>query len=133
MFRKFLSFVLMTTIFGGGIVVSAATPKNGDDQKHAEKVRTEIRKLGTGPDAQIKLKLRDKTKLEGYVSEANENDFTVVSSHNGTATTVPYPQVATARGNNLNGGVKIAIGIAIAVALTYLVYKYGRHNRRYGF
>lgn len=133
MFRKFLSLVLMTAIFGGGIVASAATPKTGDDEKRAEKVRTEIRKLGIGPDAQIKLKLRDKTKLEGYVSEANETDFTVVSSHNGAATTVAYPQVGQARGNNLNGGVKIAIGIGIAVALTYLVYKYGRRNRRYGF
>lgn len=130
MFRKFLSLVLMTAIFGGGVVVTTAAPKNGDDEKRAEKVKTEILKLGTGPDAQIKLKLRDKTKLEGYVSEANENDFTVVSSHNGTATTVAYPQVGQARGNNLNGGVKIAIGIGIAIALSYLVYKYGRRTRR---
>ena len=128
MLRKFLSLVLIAAFFGGGMVVSAA-PKS-DDEKRAEKVKTEILKLGTGPDARIKLKLRDKTKLEGYVSEANENDFTVVSSHNGTATTVAYPQVGTARGNNLSGGARIAIGIAISVAVTYLVYKYGRRNRR---
>lgn len=130
MFKKLLSLLLMTAIFGSGMVVSA-TPKTGDDEKRAEKVRTEIRKLGTGPDAQIKLKLRDKTKLEGYISEANDNDFTVVSSHNGAAMTVAYPQVGQARGNNLNGGVKIAIGIGIAIALSYLIYKYGRRNRRY--
>ena len=136
MFRKLLSLVLIAAIFGGGTVVSAAVaPKTGgdDDEKRAEKVRTEIRKLGTGPDARIKLKLRDKTKLEGYVSEANDTDFTVVSLRDGTATTVAYPQVGTARGNNLSGGVKIAIYIGVAVALSYLIYKYGRRNRRYGF
>ncbi|MGB4989007.1 MAG: hypothetical protein WBO10_07195 [Pyrinomonadaceae bacterium] len=96
-------------------------------------MKTEIRQLGTGPDAQIKLKLRDKTKLEGYVSEANENDFTVVNPKTGTATTVAYPQVGQARGNNLSGGVKIAITIAVIAAVTYLTYKYGRRNRRFGF
>ena len=130
MFRRFLSLVLMTAIFGGGMVVSAATPKTGDE-KRAKKVKAEIRKLGTGPDAQIKLKLRDKTELEGYVSEANETDFTVVNSHDGAATTVAYPQVGQARGNNLNGGVKIALYVGVAVALTYVTYKYGRRNRRY--
>lgn len=136
MLRKILALVLITTVFGSGAVVSAAgsgAKTDDDETKRAEKVRTEIRRLGTGPDARIKLKLRDKTKLEGYVGEANENDFTVVNAHNGTSTTVAYPQVGTARGNNLSGGVKIAIGIAVAVGLTYLIYKYGRRNRRYGF
>ncbi len=50
MFRKILSLVLMTAILGGGAVVSAADAKKGDDEKRAEKVKTEIRKLGTGPD-----------------------------------------------------------------------------------
>lgn len=114
------------------MIVSAASPDTGD-AKDAEKVKTEIRKLGTGPDAQIKLKLRDKTKLEGYVSEANESDFTVIDPKTGASTTVAYPQVGQAKGNNLSGGVKIALTIAVIAAVTFLTYKYGRRNRRYGF
>ncbi|MFZ1701201.1 MAG: hypothetical protein WAU71_10285 [Pyrinomonadaceae bacterium] len=132
MFSKITSLVLVTAIFSSATVVSAISPRTGNE-KDAEKVKTEIRQLGTGPDAQIKLKLRDKTKLEGYVSEANENDFTVVNPKTGTATTVAYPQVGQARGNNLSGGVKIAITIAVIAAVTYLTYKYGRRNRRFGF
>lgn len=132
MLRKLLSLVLITATLGGSMIVSAASPDTGD-AKDAEKVKTEIRKLGTGPDAQIKLKLRDKTKLEGYVSEANESDFTVIDPKTGASTTVAYPQVGQAKGNNLSGGVKIALTIAVIAAVTFLTYKYGRRNRRYGF
>lgn len=132
MFTKFLSTLLITSILGGATFVSGAVIKTGDE-KSVEDIKFEIRKLGTGPDAKIKLKLVDKTKVEGYVSEANENDFTVVNPKKGTTTTVAYPKVGQAKGNNLSDGVKIALTIAVVAALTFLSFKYGRRNRRYGY
>lgn len=131
MFTKILSAIVMIAVVGTGSIVPAAVSRGGDD--NGEKVRDEIRKLGTGPDAQVKLELRDKTKVEGYVSEANDADFIVVDPRSGTSTTVAYPQVRKARGNNLSGGVKIALTVAVIAAVTFLTYKYGRRNRRYGF
>lgn len=132
MLKKLISLALVAAISGSSFVVSAAVPSN-NDEKEIEKTRSEIRKLGTGPDAKIELELRDKTKVKGYVSEANDTDFVVVDPNTKTTTTVAYPQVRKARGNNLSGGVKIALTIAAVVAVTFLVYKYGRRNRRYGF
>lgn len=131
MFIKILSAIVMIAVVGTGAIVPAAVSRGGDDNH--EKVRDEIRKLGTGPHAQVKLELRDKTKVEGYVSEANDTDFIVVNPKSGTSTTVSYPQVRKARGNNLSGGVKIALTVAVIAAVTFLTYKYGRRNRRYGF
>jgi hypothetical protein len=37
------------------------------------------------------------------------------------ATTVPYPQVGKAKGNNLSTGAKIAIGIGVGVGIFLLV------------
>lgn len=122
---------LLAAICGSSFVVSAAVPN--DDEKQAEKTRAEIRKLGTGPDALIELELRDKTKVKGYVSEANDNDFVVVDPNTKTSTTVAYPQVRKAKGNNLSGGVKIALTLAVVAVVTFLSYKYGRRNRRYGY
>lgn len=132
MLKKLISLALVTAICGSSIVVSAAVPSN-DDEKQAEKTRAEIRKLGTGTDAKIELELRDKTKVKGYVSEANDNDFVVVDPNTKTSTTVAYPQVRKAKGNNLSGGVKIALTLAVVAAVTFLSYKYGRRNRRYGY
>ena len=35
---------------------------------------------GTGPQARVELKLRDKPKLKGYISEAGAESFTVVGA-----------------------------------------------------
>ena len=132
MLKKLMSIALVTAICASSMLVSAAVTSK-DDEKQAEKMRFEIRKLGTGPDAQVELELRDKTKVKGYISEANDNDFVVVDPNTKTSTTVAYPQVRKAKGNNLSVGVKIALTLAVVAAVTFLSYKYGRRNRRYGY
>jgi len=97
---------------------AATSPEK--EAKRAEKVRTQLSKLGTGRDARVKVELRDKTKLEGYVSAADADTFTVTDNA-GKSTTVPYPQVKKAQGNNLSTGAKIAIGAGIGAAVTLLI------------
>ena len=91
------------------------------EARFAQKVKSEIAKLGIGPEARVNLKLRDKTKLKGYISEVGDQSFAVVDDKTGSATTVAYPQVKQVQGNNLNTGVKIAIGIAIVVAICLIL------------
>jgi len=90
----------------------------------AQKVKSEIAKLGSGSDARVAVKLRDKTKLKGHISEVGSESFAVVDDKTGSATTVNYPQVKQVKGNNLSTGVKIAIGIAIFVAVLLIVTPY---------
>ena len=42
-------------------------------------IKANLLKLGTGESARVKVKLRDQTKLEGYISEAGEETFTVTN------------------------------------------------------
>jgi hypothetical protein len=120
MIKKICATVLSVLLLQAAAIPAFAATKAEKDAKRAEKVRTELAKLGTGKDARVKLKLHDKTKLEGYISEAGDSSF-VVTDKTGNSTTVPYPQVKTAQGNNLSTGAKIAIGIGIGVGLTILV------------
>jgi hypothetical protein len=83
--------------------------------KFVEKVRSEIARLGTGPEARIEVRLEDKTKLQGFIRESDETQFVVVDSKTGVATPVLYPQVRKVRGNNLSYGAKVAIGFGIAI------------------
>ena len=86
-----------------------------------QKVKTAIAKLGTGHDARVELKLRDKTKLKGYISEIGDQSFAVVDHKTGSATTVTYAQVKQVKGNNLSTGAAIAIGIGIGVGIIVLL------------
>jgi hypothetical protein len=86
-----------------------------------QKVKTAITKLGTGRDARVELKLHDKTKLKGYISEIGDQSFAVVDTKTGSATTVTYAQVKQVKGNNLSTGAAIAIGIGIGVGILVLI------------
>ena len=68
MFKKTLCWVIICSIIivtGGRIALAAnATAKEGAS---TEQVKAAIAKLGTGPSAQIEIKLRDESKLKGYI------------------------------------------------------------------
>jgi hypothetical protein len=85
------------------------------------KVKQGISNLGVGRDARVTVKLRDNTKLAGYISEVNAESFVVTDLKTGVATNVAYPDVTQVKGNNLSTGAKIAIGAAIVGAIILLI------------
>ena len=110
--------VLLANLFC--VAPVAASTKQADEARHAEKVKDEIARLGTGPKAHIEVSLRDKAKLKGYVRESDATRFVVVDAKTGAATTVLYPQVQKLKGNTLSTGVKIAIGVGLFVGVLLL-------------
>jgi hypothetical protein len=118
--KKICSIVLAALLIQSAAVPAFAKSDAEKAARRAEKVRTQLAKLGTGKDALISLELRDKTKLKGYVSEAGAESFVVTDSA-GKTTTVAYPQVKMAQGNNLSTGAKIAIGVGIGAAIFLLI------------
>lgn len=106
--------------------MSAATmtPGKSKEEKAAEfagKVKAGITRLGVGPDARVEVKLRDRTKLKGYVSQIGDESFVVADVKTGLTTEVQYPDVAKVKGNNLSSGATIAIAVGLAVGATILV------------
>lgn len=110
--RSTILFVILNLILSPLVLASGATEK---EAKLAEKVRANIGKLGTGTDAKIKLKLKDGTKVSGYISEVGENSLVVHNEKTGVSESVSYKSVKQAKGNNLSTGVKIAISIGILI------------------
>jgi hypothetical protein len=121
MLKKICSAILATLLLQAAAVPAFAKTNAERDAKRAEKVRTQLSKLGTGSDAQVRLELRDKTKLEGYMSEASADTFTVTDK-GGKTTTVPYQDVKKAHGNNLSTGAAIAIGAGITAAVVLIIF-----------
>ena len=122
MFKKLLSIALAALLLNSiGIRLVYADSKEEKQARFVEKVKANVLKLGTGETARVKVRLRDKTKLEGYVSAIGEDDFTVTDLKTGAATTVTYPQVKSVKGNNLSTGAKIAIGVGIAAAVIFII------------
>ena len=123
MFKRCLSHLLMITLTFTTIGVASASAKS-KAEKEAErtaKVKAGIARLGVGKETRVAVKLRDQTKLSGYISQAGEDSFVVTDAKTGAATTVGYPDATQVQGQNLSTGAKIAIGIAIGAGVTLLV------------
>jgi hypothetical protein len=99
MFNRILSPVLVGLLINLVAVHSAyATPVQGPDVRAAERVREKVSNLGRGPEARAEVRLKDGTKLRGYISEASDDHFTVVDAA-GRSTQVDYSQVKSVKDN----------------------------------
>jgi VIT1/CCC1 family predicted Fe2+/Mn2+ transporter len=125
--KRILSLAIIGLLLNLICYSSVAANSIPKEDEFAAKVKAAIAKIGFGSDARIEVRLRDKTKLKGYVSEANENGFVVVNEKTGIATQVAYPQVKKVKGNNLSSGVKFAIGAAVVVVLLLILF-HGNHD-----
>jgi hypothetical protein len=117
-FAMFVACLVVTALNVRPIMAASNAEK---EIRLAGKVKQGIEKLGSGRETRVELKLRDKTRIKGYVSEISENGFVVTDAKTGASNNIVYTDVTQVKGNNLSTGAKIAIGVSIAVALTILI------------
>lgn len=111
---KVISLLLIALVVNLATAPSPVFADSKDKEKankHAEKVKTEIAKLGAGTDSKVQVKLKDGTKLKGYVSEINDEGF-VVTDKTGKSTVVPYNHAKQVGGKNTKLGIIVLVGIA---------------------
>lgn len=117
--RKAISFTLISLLLQS--VCATHLFANTKEEKHTAKVKAGILKLGTGPETKLKVTLKDKTKLEGYIVSSDEQQFVVMNKRTQTEVTVPYGGVKQVKGNNLNTAVQIAIGVGVFLLVIALL------------
>lgn len=92
----------------------------------AARARAKIQELGVGRNARVEVKLRDNTKLKGYISSAEADSFAVTDSKSGVAQMVAYTDVTEVKKSS--GGLStkswIIIGsVAAGAVITWIVVK----------
>jgi VIT1/CCC1 family predicted Fe2+/Mn2+ transporter len=129
MFKRLLSFTLAVLLINmvWGRSTAYADSKAEEQARFVEQVKAGVAKLGTGTEARVEVKLRDKGKLRGYISEAGADHFVVTDVRTGAATTVAYTEVRQVKGNNLSTGAKIGIGVAIGAAILVALFFIGKN------
>lgn len=129
MFTKAVCLLLIITLsqsalIGPAFAASVNYQQPAADEAQIEKVRTQIYRLGEGPDARVEVRMRDNTKLKGYIRESGKEDFVVRDTRQARDVRVEYTQVAHIKGPRqfrvspfvVRMGL-IAAGIAIPLAI----------------
>ncbi len=122
MIRQTISLILVILLSQVLFVIPAtAETKEEKIHKHSAKVKAAIAKLGVGANARAEVKLRDKTKIKGYIRDAEEDRFVIVDASTGVAATVAYASVKQIKGNNLSTGAKILIWLGIVAGIILFI------------
>jgi anaerobic C4-dicarboxylate transporter len=119
MFKKCLSLVLVGLMLYGANLQIISAQTNTDNV--VEKVKTDVFRRGTGEKSKVVVKMKDGTKMKGYISQTGEDSFDLTDSKTKQTTAVAYGDVAQVKKQGLSKGAKIALGIGIAAAVTVVV------------
>jgi hypothetical protein len=126
MFRRFIAFLLTALLVVPVTqpdVIAAPLPLDAEkDARLAERVKDGIAKLGVGRESRVEVKLKNKTKLAGYISAIEDESFTLTNMQTGQATTIPYPDIAQVKGNNLTTRTKVIIAASIIAGIVIVLY-----------
>ena len=134
MLKRLFSIALVVLLFHAGNSLLIHDVARAQSDAASDKVKAEVAKRGTGPKAKVTVKLKDKTRLKGYISNASGDSFTLSDSRTGQARTLAYSDVAEVK---KQGGMslpaKIGIGVGIGVGALALLYAIGCSGDRGGF
>ena len=129
MLKRLFSIGLVVLLFhaGNSLLIHDALASQSDAA--SDKVKTAVAKRGTGPHAKVTVKLKDQTRLKGYISNAGDNSFTLSDSKTGQVRTLAYSDVAEVK---KQGGMslpaKIGIGVGAGIVALGLFYVIGCHD-----
>src|SRR6266699_1984178 len=115
---KHFILLLVAVVVSNSVAVTQATQTQGASQ--AAKVKTEVQKRGIGEKSRVKVRLRNKAEVKGYISKIEDASFDVIDKKTGRATTIPYADVEKVQGSGLSKGAKIGIIAGVAV-VTFVV------------
>src|SRR5208337_3657281 len=121
MFRKTIA-VALTAIVS---CLSSIAQTQGQPDKTAS-VKAQVQKIGIGESSVVRVKLKDGTEHRGYLSQIENDSFTVTDQATKKAASVSYGDVRSLKvnGKGMSTGTKILIGVGVGVAIVAGIFAY---------
>jgi hypothetical protein len=111
-----ISWCLIVCIPISGWPQSAFTPTQEQTDRTA-KIKLDVQKRGTGERARVKVTLRDKAEVKGYISQIGPDSFQVSDKKTGSVMTLAYQEVDQVQKLGLSTGAKAGIGAAVVAGV----------------
>ena len=133
--KNIVCFMLIGLILNSVFYVSSANAAvvPSDSSKEAKKIaklKMELNKIGIGKESKIEVNLTDGTKVSGYLTEINEEDFVVIPQDD-ESKRIPYRQVRKARGRHHDYRFAYSASILGLVLGVLLIALSGTSDSRY--
>jgi hypothetical protein len=124
--KRLIVLMLTMGVLSAGVLLETAQAQTSRDAELGAKARAKVARIGVGQNAKVEVKLRDESTIKGYVSEVQQDSFTVVERETGVSRTVAYADAADVKrsGGGLSTKSWAIIGAAAAGAVvTWIIVK----------
>lgn len=122
MLKTHLSFLISFVLLLGTVPQTAMAAQSGPQVPTVEAVKAKLARLGTGAKAKATIRLKNGTKVKGYVAETGDEDFVMRDRKTDAPTTIRYADVLKVEDNkghstarNIGIGVAVGVGAVLAV------------------
>jgi hypothetical protein len=124
--KRFIILTMVMALLPAGMAFKTAQAQTSRDAELAAKARAKVASIGVGQNAKVEVKLRDQSRIRGYVSEVQQDSFTVVERETGVSRSVAYADAMELKRSS--GGLSTKswamIGAAAAGAIvTWIIVK----------
>jgi hypothetical protein len=121
-----LCLVAVLTLHTYGIATPAegrfdSEPTTASNSQPAEKIKAEVERRGTGEKSRVKVRLRDKTEVKGYISQIDASSFQVTEEKTGKVMTLAYVDVEKVGGRGMSRNTKTVIFIGVGIAAAGII------------
>jgi hypothetical protein len=121
-----LCLVAVLTLHTYGIATPAegrfdSEPTTASNTQPAEKIKAEVERRGTGEKSRVKVRLRDKTEVKGYISQIDASSFQVTEEKTGKVMTLAYVDVEKVGGRGMSRNTKTVIFIGVGIAAAGII------------
>ncbi|HET6670128.1 MAG TPA: hypothetical protein VFH15_07820 [Pyrinomonadaceae bacterium] len=122
MLKTHLSLFAAAILLLATVSQPAVARQSGSQVPTVEAVKSKIARLGLGAKAKATIKLKNGTKVKGYVAQAGEDDFVMRDRKTDAPTTISYTDVLKVEDNKGHSTARnIAIGVAVGVGAVLAV------------
>ena len=128
---KHLTLLLVVVLAFNSEAVTQATPTGEASQ--ATKIKNGVQRRGVSEKSRVKVKLRNKAEVKGYISRIEDASFDVTDKSTGQATNIPYADVERIQGAGLSKGAKIGIIVGVAVVIVVVVFAAEAKSHGFGY
>ncbi len=131
MFQKYKSAALIGLLLHL-IIYSTVIAAAQNDAKSTENIKADIAAhAAAAHDSKITIKLKDGSKLKGYISSAKDVSFVLTNEETGKSTEISYLQVKQVKKRNSSNGKKIFVRATIIVGVIFLYGLYLSRSSEY--
>jgi hypothetical protein len=123
---KPLAILLSAIVFALSLSFPAATRAQTSEAQATQTARTSVQTMGVNTDRRVEIKLRDKTKVKGYITRLDQDSFSVTDSKTGASQTLSYSDVQDVKKASSGWSSKnwlILGGVAAGIVVTSFVVK----------